>query len=116
MSPSQVSPRPSPSVSSCARFEAPEQLSHASPTPSPSVSAWSRFDENGQLSLLSLLPSPSASSVYASVLPSSVYDTHTEQPQLHEQPPPTVAGAPQSSPRHSGLSSPAKAGRANIIA
>src|SRR5262245_5385099 len=103
-SPSQMSPMPSPSVSSCERFEKPAQLSQTSPTPSPSPSAWSRFDANGQLSWPSLLPSPSASSVYARVLPSSVYATHTEQPQPQLQPPPTVAGAPQSLPRHSGLS------------
>jgi hypothetical protein len=46
-SPSQVSPLPSPSVSSWLKFDAPEQLSQLLPTPSPSTSIWSRFDANG---------------------------------------------------------------------
>src|SRR6185436_14030308 len=72
MSLSQASPMPSLSVSRWSGLAMDGQLSQASPTPSPSESTWSRLATKGQLSKPSDLPSPSASSVYDSVLPSSV--------------------------------------------
>src|SRR5690606_18203200 len=102
-SPSHASPAPSPSESSWFGLATPlAQLSQASPMPSPSESVWSRLEATGHVSLPSALPSPSASSVSESVLPSSVYCTHTEPPP--PPPPPSSLGEPHAEPRHSGLS------------